>query len=129
MTSDMPIDRSPGVAPGRSSGSATEALVWAVATSEDKSLDLRGQARRSFAKLDRVLSDLGTDKRYLLSATVFLADLEDKQVFDDAWREWIGLDPAHWPQRACVGVSLSAGTLVEISVVAARREAPALNHR
>jgi enamine deaminase RidA (YjgF/YER057c/UK114 family) len=38
---------------------------------------------------------------------------------DEVWNEWIG--PENWPQRACVQVTLAVNTLVEITVVAARR--------
>ena len=37
---------------------------------------------------------------------------------DEVWNAWIG--PDNWPQRACVGVQLAPGDLVEIVVVAAR---------
>ncbi|MCA6107918.1 Rid family hydrolase [Bradyrhizobium cenepequi] len=120
MITAFPIERTPGVAPGRSSGSAFGNLVWAVATSDDKSLDLRGQASASFAKLERVLEHFKTDKRYLLSAHVQLSNLDDKKDFDLEWKNWVGNSPDHWPQRACVGATLSPGTLVEISVVAAK---------
>ncbi|MDK1378157.1 MULTISPECIES: Rid family hydrolase [unclassified Sinorhizobium] len=116
----FPIERASGVAPGRSSGSAYGNLVWAVATSDDKQLELRGQIAAAFAKIDRLLAELKTDKRYLLSANVLLSDLKHKKAFDSAWKEWIGDNPHHWPQRACVGAILSPGTLVEIAVVAAR---------
>ena len=120
MPDDLPIKRVPGVAEGRSSGSGFGALAFAVATSEDKSPSLAEQARRSFAKLDRVLAELGTDKRHLLSATVYLADLNQKPIFDAEWRRWIDADPQRWPQRACVGAALAGDALVEIVVVAAR---------
>lgn len=116
----LTIDRSPGVAAGRSSGSGFGNLAWAVATSDDKTLDLKGQLEATFGKIDRVLGELGTDRRNLLSVTVFLANLDDKKAFDVEWRNWVGDDPGHWPQRMCIGATLSAGTLVEISVVAAR---------
>ena len=85
-----------------------------------KSLDLKGQVAAAFAKIDRVLGELGTDRRNLLSVTVFLANLDDKKAFDIEWLSWVGDNPGHWPQRMCIGATLSAGTLVEISVVAAR---------
>ncbi|MCC8965352.1 hypothetical protein H8A95_24305 [Bradyrhizobium sp. Pear76] len=120
MSSGFPIDRAPGVAPGRSSGSAYGNLIWAVATSDDKTLDLDGQIAAAFAKIERVLGHFNTDKRYLVSANIFLSNLDNKKEFDVAWKGWVGDNPEHWPQRACIGATLSPGTLVEISVVAAR---------
>jgi enamine deaminase RidA (YjgF/YER057c/UK114 family) len=120
MSENWPIERVAGMAPGRSSGSGFGGLAWAVATSEDTSLGVAEQARRSFAKLDRVLGELGTDKRHLLSATVYLADLREKPAFDREWLAWVGGDSRHWPQRACVQAALASGALVEIAIVAAK---------
>lgn len=120
MTNATPIERAPGVAAGRSSASSFGGLVWTVATALDKTLDLQGQVSASFDKIERMLALFGTDKRYLLSVNVFLSKLEDKEEFDGAWKEWVGDNPDHWPQRACMGVVLSPGTLIEIAVVAAR---------
>jgi enamine deaminase RidA (YjgF/YER057c/UK114 family) len=120
MNDPWPIERSQGVADGRSSGSACGPLAWAVATSDDKTPDFDRQIARCFEKIDRVLADLKTDRRYLLSVGVYLADLDDKAAFDKAWLKWVGADPRHWPQRSCVGATLSRGTLVEITVMAAR---------
>lgn len=122
MSDNWPISRSRGVADGRSSGSAFSSLAFAVATSDDKAVGLEEQANRCFRKLDGVLADLGTDKRHLLSATVFLSDLRHKARFNDVWNAWVGADPRHWPQRMCIGATLSEGTLVEISVMAAKVE-------
>ena len=117
---DIIIPRSPGVAEGRSSGSAFGEYAWAVASSDDKTVDVTGQTRRCFAKIDRVLGEFGSRKSLILSATVYLANMPDKGRFDALWREWVGPNPTDWPQRACIGVELSPGTLVEIAVIAAR---------
>ncbi|WP_234936539.1 (2Fe-2S)-binding protein (plasmid) [Sinorhizobium medicae] len=74
MTVEFPIERAPGVAPGRSSASSYGGLVWTVATALDKNLDLKGQIAASFEKIERMLAQFGTDKRYLLSVNVFLSD-------------------------------------------------------
>jgi len=39
---------------------------------------------------------------------------------DDIWQQWLGEDPQHWPQRACLGVALEGDTLIEVSVTAIR---------
>lgn len=63
---------------------------------------------------------MGSGKSRIISATVWLADLGQKAVFDQEWSRWVGADPAGWPQRACVGAVLADGSLVEMAVVAAR---------
>lgn len=114
------IERQPGVAPGRSSASAAGCFVFAVASADDKSADLRTQTALTFEKVDRLLRAAGTDGQHILSATVYLANIEDKSEFDTYWRDWVGDDPQGWPQRACIGAVLSKGTRVEISLIALR---------
>ena len=115
------IQRAAGGATGRSSGSAYGDLVWAVATCPDKSVkDVEGQTRATLAAIDRHLAALGSGKDRLINATVYVTDIARKAEMDKAWNEWIGPDPANWPQRACIGVALAPGDLVEIVVIAAR---------
>jgi hypothetical protein len=45
--------------------------------------------------------------------------MNTKARFDAVWNPWIGPDPAHWPQRACVGATLAGKCLVEIILLAA----------
>ena len=52
------------------------------------------------------------------ATTVYLTEIANKVEMDEVWNAWIG--PDNWPQRACVGVQLAPGDLVEIVVVAAR---------
>ncbi len=113
------ITRAPGPSLGRSQGAAYGGLAYAVATADDKAPNLAAQTRACFAKIEATLKTLGSDKARLLSASVYLADISEKPVFDSLWSEWIGAEPAAWPQRTCLGAQLSGGTLVEISVVAA----------
>jgi enamine deaminase RidA (YjgF/YER057c/UK114 family) len=117
----LPIRRWRGPAHGRSRAVAYQDLVWTVATSDDESGDVQAQARRCLELLDESLAAAGTDKTRLVSAQVFLADMSTKAAFDAVWNPWIGSDPAHWPQRACVGAALAGRCLVEIILLAATR--------
>lgn len=114
------IERVPGSARGRSQASAWGDLVWAVATAPDKSGSVYDQTVGTLAVIDDSLAKSGTDKSRIVSATVYVADIATKAEMDRAWCAWIGDDPSHWPQRACIGVQLAPGDLVEIVVIAAR---------
>ena len=114
------IRRVPGGAAGRSTATAWRDLAWAVATAAAAGPDAYAQTRATLAKIDAALAACGTDKTRLLTATVYITRMEHKAAMDRAWTEWIGPDPAHWPQRACVGAALEGDTLVEIVVAAAR---------
>jgi enamine deaminase RidA (YjgF/YER057c/UK114 family) len=115
----MDIQRFPGNAPGRSRAVGFENLVFAVATAAGASTTVQEQTRQVLAWLEQSLTDAGSDKSRLLSATVYLTDITRKAELDEVWNAWIG--PDNWPQRACVQVGLGPHVLVEIAVIAARR--------
>lgn len=118
----QPIRRVPGSAKGRSSGVSYGGFGWAVATSETSAQevgDVYLQTVGALKKLDRVLAEMGADKARLLSATVYMVDINRKEAMDRAWCEWIGDNADNWPQRACVEAGLYKTDLVEIVVLAA----------
>lgn len=47
--------------------------------------------------------------------------MPDKPKMDKVWCEWLGENPEHWPQRACLGVALEGDVLIEVTVTAVRR--------
>ena len=114
-----PILRSQGGAQGRSAGSAYGGFAWAVATADVSVADVYAQTKDALAKLDAILADLGTDRTRLINATVYIDKMQFKAEMDRAWCEWIGDDPANWPQRACIESRLYEHDLVEIVVIAA----------
>lgn len=113
------INRVPGGATGRSSGSAAGGFAWAVATSDDPVADMHAQTVNALARIDEILAGLGTDKTRLLNATVYVDRMQWKAEMDRAWCAWIGDDPQNWPQRACIEARLHGYDLVEIVVIAA----------
>ncbi|MGX5851660.1 RidA family protein [Mesorhizobium sp. PL10] len=119
-SSGSKISRVPGVAPGRSSGTSFGQFVWSVATAGNYLVGIEEQTRLTLAELDRLLAASGTSRGNVLSATIYLSNIQEKPIFDKIWTEWIGPNPAHWPQRACVEVKLEEDIRVEVAAVAAR---------
>ncbi|HDY8141558.1 TPA: RidA family protein [Vibrio vulnificus] len=115
------IERKRGVYQGRNKSSAYKDLVWTVATSSDTSLDIVGQTKLTLETIERNLKELGSDKTRIVSAQVFIANMLDKPKMDEVWCEWLGENPEHWPQRACLGVALEGDVLIEVTVTAVRR--------
>ena len=111
-------------AAGRNQASAYRDLVWVVACAADERLDLAAQTRQALQTLEANLHELGSDKTRMLSAQVYIANIDDKPVMDEVWCEWIGDNPDHWPQRACLGVDLGGHWLIEITVTALRQHPP-----
>jgi enamine deaminase RidA (YjgF/YER057c/UK114 family) len=116
------IERLLGRSRGRSPATAYGQLAWIVANASDETAPLAEQIDGALTALDERLQQVGSSRQMLLSVQVFLAAISDKPTFDAAWERWIGADPEHWPQRACVGVALTGGLLVELVAVVARAE-------
>lgn len=82
-------------------------------------VSMRGQTTQVCAKLDKLLADAGSDKSKLISATVFITDMNQKQEMNEVWMSW--LDGGDLPTRATIGVSdLGQDVLIEVVVTAAR---------
>lgn len=76
------------------------------------------QTRNILERIERLLAEAGADKSRLLSANIWLADMNDFDEMNAVWDDWVGEDEA--PARACVESRLAAPELkVEISVIAA----------
>jgi enamine deaminase RidA (YjgF/YER057c/UK114 family) len=85
---------------------------------EDRNADAAGQTRSVLAQIDRLLDEAGTDKTKMLSATIYLADMNDYDAMNAAWDEWV--PQGDTPARATVQARLANPAYrVEIQLVAA----------
>ena len=95
------------------------AVYLAGQVADEPSADVAGQTRQILAKIDRLLTEAGTDKSKLLSANVWLSDISTFDQMNAVWDEWV--TPGNPPARACVESRLARPEFkVEIMVVAAR---------
>ena len=84
---------------------------------KDARADAEAQTADILRQIDALLAKAGTDKTYLLTVQIFLADLADFASMNRAWDAW--LDPGHKPARATVQAKLANPDYrVEISIVA-----------
>ncbi|WP_110974830.1 RidA family protein [Acinetobacter sp. WCHAc060042] len=88
----------------------------------DFDLDIKGQTQQTFDMIDQFLADAGTDKRHILSVTIYLKDIEqDYAAFNEVWDAWVA-DIDALP-RTCVEAKLyDPRVLVELTVVAVKPE-------
>ena len=69
-------------------------------------------------QIDRLLAEAGTDKRHILSATIYLADMKDYAAMNHVWDAWV--PKGETPARATVEAKLAHPAFrVEIQLVAA----------
>ncbi|MEP2716929.1 RidA family protein [Pseudophaeobacter sp.] len=76
------------------------------------------QTQDMLSEVDRLLASVGSSKSHILSATIWVADMQQVDEMNVVWDGWI--DPANPPARACVESRLVAPEfLVEIMIIAA----------
>ncbi|MFQ3195287.1 MAG: enamine deaminase RidA (YjgF/YER057c/UK114 family), partial [Colwellia sp.] len=76
------------------------------------------QTHSMLEKVDELLEQAGSDKKHILSATIYIKDMSDFSKMNNIWDNWIpeGFAPA----RACVEAVMARNALlIEISVIAA----------
>ncbi len=84
----------------------------------DGNADMTRQTEAVLAEVDLCLAAAGTSKSALISATVWLSDLDgDFEAFNAAWTAWV--DKGNLPARSCVGATLNGKGRIEIAVIAA----------
>ena len=115
------MKRYPGEVDGRCSMVVSGGHVYAVATDPVCADGITAQTRNTLEELERLLIEAGSSKAGLIQATVYLSDISNKPEMDQVWIDWIGAKE-NWPQRACVGVGLDPGYLIEVVVIAALSE-------
>lgn len=86
---------------------------------EDPDADIEEQTRSTLARVDALLDEAGSDREHLLSATIYLRDIDNHFArMNEVWNAWV--PDGHAPARACVEAHMARpGLLVEISVIAA----------
>ena len=85
---------------------------------KDSDAGIKEQTQTMLDKVDDLLTQAGSDRQHILSATIYIKDMQDFAAMNAVWDDWVieGYSPA----RACVEASLARPELlVEISVVAA----------
>jgi len=84
---------------------------------EDPKKDARAQTQSVLGQIDRLLAEAGSDKRRILSATIYLASMGDYAAMNSVWDAWV--PSGETPARATVEAKLAnAEYKVEIQIVA-----------
>lgn len=85
---------------------------------EDPKAGIDAQTRSVLKQIDRLLAEAGTDSTHLLSATIYLADMDDYAAMNAVWDAWV--PKGEPPARATVQAKLANPAYrVEMQVVAA----------
>ncbi len=95
-------------------------IYLAGIVSDDKTLDIKGQALRVLEMAEQRFEEAGTNKDNILRAEIFVKDIyRDFAGFNEVWDGWVSKENP--PARACVEANMaSVPTLVEIIFTAAK---------
>ena len=81
--------------------------------------DAFAQTQEVLGHVERLLGEAQSDKRHILSATVYLSNMKSYAEMNRAWDAWV--EPGATPPRATVAAKLARpDCLVEIVIVAAQ---------
>ena len=82
-----------------------------------KGESVTNQTKDILQEIDNLLSEAGSDKSQLLTATIWLADIADFAEMNAVWDAWVS--PGNAPTRACVESKLASPDFtVEIAITA-----------
>jgi len=96
-----------------------DTVYLAGMTAPDKSQDVQGQTRQVLEIIDGLLARAGTDKGALLTANIWLKDINDWGRMNEVWNAWVV--PGKAPARATVEANMAKpDVLVEIMIQAAK---------
>lgn len=84
---------------------------------EDGKQDIKAQTQSVLDQIDRLLAQARTDKRHILSATIYLPSMGDYDAMNAVWEAWV--PQGETPARATVEAKLANRDYkVEIQIVA-----------
>ena len=85
---------------------------------KDAEQGIKEQTASMLEKVDVLLEQAGSDRKHILSATIYIKDMQYFAEMNEVWDNWVPEGCA--PARACVEASMAReALLVEISVIAA----------
>ena len=95
----------------------TDYLAGQIA--EHTKADAFTQTQEVLGHIERLLGEARSDKRHILSATVYLSNMKSYADMNRAWDAWV--EPGATPPRATIQAKLARPEcLVEIQIVAAQ---------
>jgi enamine deaminase RidA (YjgF/YER057c/UK114 family) len=97
-----------------------DTLYLAGIVADDLTLDMAGQSKQVFDRIETLLNAHGSSKEHILAATIYVTDIAAKAQMNPVWQAWL---PKHaLPARATIGINdLGDGVLIEVVVTAAAK--------
>lgn len=89
-------------------------------TAKDATKNITEQTITTLEKVEELLKKAGSDKKHIISVTIYVRDMKDFSAMNEVWDAWV--EEGFQPARACVEARIARPELlVEMSVVAAKK--------
>ncbi len=89
-------------------------------TAKDPTKNITEQTITTLEKVEELLEKADSDKKNILSVTIYVRDMKDFSAMNEVWDAWV--EEGHQPARACVEARMARPELlVEMSVVAIKK--------
>jgi enamine deaminase RidA (YjgF/YER057c/UK114 family) len=89
-------------------------------TAKDANTDIKEQTVTTLEKVEELLEKAGSDKKHILSVTIYVRDMKDFAAMNEVWDAWV--EDGYQPARACVEARMARPELlIELSVIAAKK--------
>jgi enamine deaminase RidA (YjgF/YER057c/UK114 family) len=83
----------------------------------DATKGIKEQTSSMLKKVEELLLQAGSDKQHMLSATLYVKDMQYFDEMNQVWDAWV--PEGYAPARACVAASMAREELlVEVSIIA-----------
>ena len=69
-------------------------------TAKDANADIKEQTVTTLEKVEELLEKAGSDKKHILSVTIYVRDMKDFAAMNEVWDAWV--EDGFQPARACV---------------------------
>lgn len=94
-------------------------LCGQVAPDYSANMGIKEQTQKMLERIDGHLAEAGTDRNYILMATIYIKDITHAAEMSEVWAQWLGDGPR--PARSCVQAEMAKPEiLVEMSIIAAK---------
>ncbi len=88
--------------------------------SKDATKGIKEQTATTLEKVEELLEKAGSDKKHIISVTIYIRDMKDFSALNEVWDAWV--EEGSQPARACVEARMARPELlVEMSVIAAKK--------
>ena len=79
-------------------------------TAKDANANIKEQTITTLEKVEELLEKAGSDKKHILSVTIYVRDMKDFAAMNEVWDAWV--EEGFQPARACVEARMARPRII-----------------